>query len=154
MMIFKGLDRSVLAKLFLALTPQHFNAGDRMMESGHAERSLFILLAGQAVIDTPHFPQRPSTNLKVGAAFGELQFLGLRSTSVLTLTAKTACKVWAISRKDFFEMLDETDDTLSRIVSTAMAIYERCVVVVVLITFTTTTLVAVCVRGHFVRLLH
>lgn len=125
MLLFKQLDRTVLAKLLLALTPQHFSAGDKIMEAGRAERSLFILLSGDVQIDTPFFERRPITSLKVGSSFGEMQFLGLRPTSVLTLTAKSACKLWAISRKDFFEMLDETDDTLSRIVSTAMAIYQQ-----------------------------
>eukprot|EP00750_Incisomonas_marina_P017131 INCI19887.1.p1 GENE.INCI19887.1~~INCI19887.1.p1 ORF type:complete len:801 (-),score=137.43 INCI19887.1:297-2699(-) len=125
MLLFKQLDRTVLAKLLLALTPQHFSAGDKIMEAGRAERSLFILLSGDVQIDTPFFERRPTTSLKVGSSFGEMQFLGLRPTGVLTLTAKSACKLWAISRKDFFEMLDETDDTLSRIVSTAMAIYQQ-----------------------------
>ena len=121
MIIFNGLDRSVVAKLFLALTPHHFVEGDRIMEFGQTERNLFILLSGIVELEGVN----GTTTLKVGASFGEMQFLGLRQTSVLTLTARSDCKVWCISRKAFHEVLDDTDDTLARIVSTAMAVYQK-----------------------------
>jgi len=125
MELFKDLERPVLAKLFLGLTPQNFAAGDSVMEQGQAERSLFILLAGTIEIDNDHIPHNPETLLEVGASFGELQFLSLRPTSVLDLTTKTPCKLWTISRKDFLDVMDDTDDTVSRIVSAAVTVYQN-----------------------------
>ena len=115
----------MLGKLFLALTPHHFQKEEKILEFGAVERNLFILLAGEVEIACPHTPHRPVVSLKAGASFGEMQFLGLRQSTVLTLTAKQPCKVWTISRKDFHNTLDSTDDTLARIVSAAMTIYRE-----------------------------
>ena len=100
-------ERELLAHV---IQPQDFRAGDVMLKQGQPGGVLYLLRAGDAVIEREEGGQHTRVaTIGEGAMFGEMTFLTGEEASA-TVTAKSHCTVYTLTRAAYSELMQRQQD--------------------------------------------
>lgn len=100
-------ERELLAHVIQA---QDFRAGDVMLKQGQPGGVLYLIRAGDAVIEREEGGQNTRVaTIGEGAMFGEMTFLTGEEASA-TVTANSHCTVYKLTRAAYSELMQRQQD--------------------------------------------
>ena len=105
LIIFDNLDEDDVAWIHQACRKQTVAAGEVLIDSGSANRSVYLLLSGRCRVNAPD--GRPLGTLNAGDLMGEVSFVDKRKT-VARITADTAAVVAVLDEQVLNDKI-ETD---------------------------------------------
>jgi CRP-like cAMP-binding protein len=121
--VFAGLTRKSLAQVAEVATEVEAAAGQTLIEAGANGAGMFVLIEGEATVDTRG---KRAIAIRSGECFGELALLTPHGTRSARVRAKTPVKCLAIARSDFQRLLRaEPKVTLALLESVATRLAER-----------------------------
>ncbi len=108
--IVQGLSDKKIKKLFNAGEVVHFSAGATIINEGQSVDSLFVLLAGEALVFLPESDERPAQidliTKKMHDCFGEYSFIDRQPASA-SIKAQSDCAVYMITHDALQTYLDK-----------------------------------------------
>ena len=101
--IFDDLEPNERIQLLHLATESTWSAGETMIEEGHQNQSLYVILDGDIVVTTKG---NPVSTLGVGSIVGEMSFLSC-DAACATVTAHTLVRALCIHHQRLRGFLDE-----------------------------------------------
>jgi len=121
--LFNNLTTDDLRGILPACDEMNAAAGQAIIEAGHEERALYILLEGTAEVDLepPRAGERTVAELKPGSVFGESSFFHASPHSA-TVKARTSVRLLRMNREPFGNLLQSGNLAALRVAANATSI--------------------------------